>query len=553
MFNIKTKKLIHNICQNQNIINMPTLHSVPEDSRRRIVLITKPEQSGKTFIMIQQIIKDMNHSPKSEKDVVNIIFCDNNLLLTKQTSERIDTEIGQFVEVNRETYIEFSSHSRTLYKSVGLVCDGITRLNTHNVLCCTNGTRVDDIYEIIHSLNENKYTKNRLEFKIWLDESDKYISHIDQTFVPLINKYNNVTLYCITATSKKLFDHYGSFNVFPIENTTSENYHGWEDNDIINIDVNMEGAEFVRYVMNNVENIKPIKPGSKWFIPAGFKKSQHKEICDICNEYGFVTIIVNGDGIKLIFPDKRIYEYKKDKQLSDTLKKVYKEHYLDKYPLAITGCVCIGRGISIMSEDFMIDNAILSICSSPQESSQNAGRVKGNIKNWKNYKPPKVYTTPKFNKIAIEWEKKSRGLAELAYNRELQGKSTIITKQDYKTVGENYNYIRHDTLFKSYNQAMSFLKQKNREMKCKPKGSKKGAFKEINGFLVSTRLIPVSGTKKNLTDVNRLTYDKADKIDNGFGISSTEKGQRYLILPVYKTMDSPPNSVEFQVRYISFS
>ncbi|MBF95541.1 MAG: hypothetical protein CMH58_10330 [Myxococcales bacterium] len=505
--------------------------------------------------MIQQIIKNMSRPPDADdnKDVVNIIFCDNNLLLTKQTSERIDREIGTVVEINHEIYIEFSSHSRTPYKSVGLVCDGITRQNIYNILCCTNGTRVDDIYKIINTMNENKYTKGRLDFKIWLDEADKYINYIDYTFIPLINKFDNVTLFCITATSKKLFEHYGALNVFPIENTTCKNYHGWEDNEIIKIDISLEGTEFVRYVMENVENVQPLQPGSKWFIPAGFKKSQHIEICDICNEHGFAVIIVNGDGIKLIFPDKRIYEYKKDRQLNDTLKKIYTQQSLVKYPLAITGCVCIGRGISIMSEEFMIDYAILSVCSNPQEASQNAGRVKGNIKGWKQYKPPKVYTTPKFDNIAREWEKKSRGLAKLAYDRELQGKSTIITKQEYKTVGERYKYIRHHKLFDTYKEAIVFLKQNYRKMKCKSIGSKKGALIEIDGFWVSTRLIKASETKESLTAEHRLTFDKADKIYNGFGISSTEKGQRYLVLPVYESMNSLPNSVKFQVRYISFS
>ena len=46
-----------------------------------------------------------------------------------------------------------------------------------------------------------------------------------------------------------------------------------------------------------------------------------------------------------------------------------------------------------MCEDFMIDFAILSATHNKQEASQISGRVKGNIKHWKNYKIPIVFTT----------------------------------------------------------------------------------------------------------------------------------------------------------------
>ena len=52
---------------------------ISDDKWMKFVLICKPEQSGKTFIMIQEIIKDLGDN--DDKDVVNFILCDNNLLL----------------------------------------------------------------------------------------------------------------------------------------------------------------------------------------------------------------------------------------------------------------------------------------------------------------------------------------------------------------------------------------------------------------------------------------------------------------------------------------
>ena len=44
----------------------------------KFTLITKPEQSGKTFIMIQEIIKDLTegNDELGGKTVINFIFCD---------------------------------------------------------------------------------------------------------------------------------------------------------------------------------------------------------------------------------------------------------------------------------------------------------------------------------------------------------------------------------------------------------------------------------------------------------------------------------------------
>ena len=112
------------------------MSSICDDNWKRFLLVCKPEQSGKTFVMIQKIIKGLKEPIYGVK-TINIIFCDNNLLLTKQTSERVKKDLAEF-EVNGELYLEFSSHSRTKYRCLDSVLDAITYLNVSNILCCTN-------------------------------------------------------------------------------------------------------------------------------------------------------------------------------------------------------------------------------------------------------------------------------------------------------------------------------------------------------------------------------------------------------------------------------
>jgi len=501
--------------------------------------------------MIQQIIRDLQ-DPTLTRVVINIILCDNNLLLTKQTSERVGKELSPLVDVNGEAYLEFSSHARTEYRCAVAVEGAISVLDIRNILCCTNGTRVDDIYTIISDLNKSENNKDKFIFKIWLDECDKAISFLDNTFIPLVKAHENVSVYCITATASRLFTKYGSMNVFPLENPTSENYHGWSDNILRFVDIAATCVGFAEHVLDNMGK-ELIRPGTKWYIPAEHKKVTHIAIKDVCTKRGFATIIVNGDGIKLYLPNLEMVVFKKDDELNTIIKREYSKYDLHKYPLAITGNVCIGRGISIMSEDFMMDYGILSSCHNQQEASQNAGRLKGNIKSWSTYKPPTIFTTEQFDKVAIEWETKSRGLARLAFDKEKEGKSTVITKSEYRTVGEAFDYIVHDELFKSYAKATSFLKTKEKtDMKARVSGSKKGAIHEVDGYSVTSKLLRPGQTVDSLQACDRLTVDQASRIGGGTNISSTDKGSRYLVLPVYESMDSPPRSVQFQVRYISF-
>ena len=521
-----------------------------ESYHQRITLICKPEQSGKTFVMIQQIIRDLK-DPSLEKIVINIILCDNNLLLTKQTSERVKNDLSPLVEVNGESYLEFSSHARTDYRCAVAVEGAISVQDIRNILCCTNGTRVDDIYTIIRDLNKSEINKDKFYFKIWLDEADKFTGFIDNTFLPLVKEYENVSVYCITATPKKLFTHYHSLNVFPLENTTSPEYHGWTDNDLRLVDFPSTCVGFAEYVLDNM-GMDHIQPGTKWYIPADYKKTTHIAMKNVCVKRGFAVIIVNGEGIKLYLPDREIIEFKKDDELNTIVKRIYDRYELHKYPLAITGNVCIGRGISIMSKDFIMDYGILSSHHNQQEASQNAGRLKGNIKSWSTYKPPMVFTTEQFNKVAIEWEKKSCGLARLAFDKKKAGKSTVISKNEFKTVGEDFDYIVHEEQFKTYSQAVSFLKTKKRDMKTSVSGSKQGAIHKVDGYSITSKLLKSGQTTDSLRACDRLTMAKASQISAGTNISSTDKGSRYLILPVYEAMNSHPNSVRFQVRYISF-
>ena len=514
-------------------------------------LICKPEQSGKTFIMIQKIIKDLTE-PIPGKEIVNFILCDNNLLLTKQTSVRIEHDLKEYIH-DGQAYIELSSHERTEYHDTRSVSHAIIFKNVRNIICCTNGKRMDDIYCLIEDMNNSSFTKGKFHFNIWLDEADKFIKFIDNTLRPIVDRHNaNVNVKLITATPQPLFQKYEYMNVLPIENTTDGRYHGWEDNDIRIIEKDGGVLDFAEHVLGVVIP-EVVKPGTKWFIPGVAKKRSHEAIKNMCVAKGMAVICVNGNGIVITLPQTlEVFRYKKDDEFNNKIISLYRKHNLDRFPVVITGYICIGRGITINSNEFILDYAILSHYSDKNEASQIAGRMKGNMKGFDNYKQPVVFTTEDFNDIAIEWEKKSKRLAELAFQKEQNGQSTVIDKTEFKTCDKPYSYVVHPILFDTFEQAKAELVKKEREMDGKVRSTKKSVIHTCEGYSVTSKLLKPGQTVNDLTKEDRITVEKSKSIPASRSISSTDKGSRYRIVPVYENMDSLPNSVKYQVRYIKF-
>ena len=172
--------------------------------------------------------------------------------------------------------------------------------DVRNVICCTNGKRVSDISRIINFFNRAPLTRDQFVFKIWLDEADKFISHIDKTFRPTLASNENVELRCLTATPKPLIDKYHRMTKVGMEETTKPDYHGWGDNDLKIVESDEHVVGFIHEVLSDPTT--EIKPGSKWYIPANRKKTSHGQVRDTLLFKEFAVFVVNGDGLALTLP-----------------------------------------------------------------------------------------------------------------------------------------------------------------------------------------------------------------------------------------------------------
>ena len=528
----------------------------------RCTLLTKPEQSGKTFLMLQKIVEDFSEEPRDDGKInINFILCDNNLLLVLQTSERVgdDEELNKFRNVEtQEIYVEFSSSQRTKNKTSDSIFRLITTEKVRNIICCSNAIRCEDIHTIIKDIN-NSALADRFHFNIWFDEADKFIPLIRNFIQPIIQSFQNVSMYAITATPERIIKFYKEINIWCIENPTLENYHGWNDNKLKIYDnsISRDNLSFIEHILKT--NAKEIKPNTRWFIPANIYKSTHIDTKNLLREYGFATMIINGDGIMIYLPNGEVIEENKDEMPDTLIPKIYKKYKLYETPFAITGYQCISRGISISSKHFMLTHSIMPHkISNKSELSQIAGRMKGNQKKWANYQKPLVFCSVHFNKVANDMEAKTIKLAQIAFEENWE----TVTMEKFKTVEKNYIFYHHPQTFYSYREALEYLS--TQEENIKPLGKvkkeidvnkmdkKKHIHKTPNGYILTSKMFKkekiIKGTN-NIED-DRVTYEKLMNMGLGNNISSPDsKTASYIIYPVYENMETPSEDVKYYVRH----
>ncbi len=389
------------------------------------ILLAKPEQSGKTFKMIELLQSQIKNDDGSKN--VNIIMADNNLLSARQTLERLEQKKMESIEFSSSS----SATSNTLYDALGRICIILLKKNIVNLICCDNFIRNQDVVQIICGLPDICTNIN-----IWIDEGDKYQNltekYIKQKLRKLqISKKVNITY--ITATPQQILDTQSDINVIPLKNPIDkEYYHGWNDNTIIHIEEEKEIMINAKYILTKYKNM--FVSNTVWFIPSNIDKASHISMKDMCIEKGANVLIINGDGC-LLYKTSELYKnYRKSKGTETLLLEIYKNNNLNAKPFVITGRNCITRGNTLSSPELSITHSIMPHNSKGDSASQLAGRTKGNMKKWRSYdsNPHIVFCTKDFDDIVKKKEKKCIELGKDAYENKLYkhfNTSKIIKKK----------------------------------------------------------------------------------------------------------------------------
>ena len=400
------------------IVDRLPIQTQPENHEQETILcprlLVKPCQAGKTGEaladwVIQQSRIDAEGSVKVRK--IAFFVCDNSLLLTKQTEIRAKSDT---IDIQGDIIIISCKESIKCVDKLFRAINRNPKIST--ILCCGNVRRLKDISELSDRL---KQMVSKFELSVYVDEADKILgSKNAQQQVQIWRQPSSLVkqLLLITATpfesaTKNLAENYGEIELFPIKSITRDDYHRFSESHHID-SACIESMSNVECVAAVFDKFLPEGPalGEVWFIPAEHKKETHDEMQDLLFGLGFNCVIkINAtnkeisvlnddsfDPVIVTFSDitkelKNTVDEKfspSNNELSRWLGRYYScNNGKDKWSMAITGNLCISRGISIQSPECFITHAIYgSHCASSKKNQyQIFARICGNIRTFPKY------------------------------------------------------------------------------------------------------------------------------------------------------------------------
>jgi hypothetical protein len=189
-------------------------------------------------------------------------------------------------------------------------------------------------------------------------------------------------------------------------------------------------------------------PGMRIFAPGDLTVKSHDAIADFLLSEGFAVCVLNGKKKCIHIPGSEEPLYIADYVLEDEIMEVgiviarmYRDQKLSRFPFAITGKICLGRGITFNCEqfmtylamgedgtvvpqrelvlDFLFDAAIVPPMNNRATLYQCASRVNGNIRGFKNYTQPTLYMTSETHQTILDAEAIAMNLPVLVHTHKL--------------------------------------------------------------------------------------------------------------------------------------
>ena len=412
-------------------------------SNSKVDSILLPGQSGKTR-KIQDEIKMYKALSKlggfDTCDYLHILICSNNRSLVKQTTSRMKNDLytndesdtfstdsedneNADVKIDGDVFSWFSGNKNNSIDAENL--SRMIRLGEINmVVCCANMPRFKYLLRLLNILNkENKFNK---KIMIWIDEADASIK-LWSKFEADMNQNKKVKkISLVSGTFDSIMKKYGRIKVHPFEVTYPETYHKIQDCNIIENNTLVENAVGYLIAVYKIYEEILCKPGIRLFAPGDREKFTHDEITNFLLNKGFVVAILNGTRKEIVGPNNikhSLDNYISNDYTSEEIGKLIGSIYIDnnymQYPFAITGQLCLGRGLTFQNEKFLFDFGIIPNIKCQADATQCAWRMAGNIRNNPSYKISTIVTTSRMKKIVIEKEDIACNIASIVYNKGL--------------------------------------------------------------------------------------------------------------------------------------
>jgi hypothetical protein len=430
-------------------------------------LIHLPAQSGKTRKMTELINRwtqlfGLTGNSNIQNDI-NIIFTSNTKLLTKQTAGRIHSDVDCVSVLSDLTIDEDLDDDESISISMDIreresktiawissakkvsVNDVFAKVTSddddeiNNIICCTNKSRMKNVWELLTKLNK-KFIKGNLKKKvnIWIDEADACINIWDdymQQCEALIESKFIQHIVLVTATMVPVYNHLHSLNIDTnlrtYENTHSPVYHKYSESIRCHEFSNAKNTKTASMHLSSVLEHNPeiISCGTRMFCPGNKSKKSHEDMCDELLKNGFNVLLLNGSNKEIRFHDSseviEIAEFlETDLEVSKTLNKLYHQYELFNSPFAVTGNLCVSRGITFASQiegkEFIFTHGIIPDVANGDEGYQMVARCCGNIKHFASYRVPKIFVSEKTDALIRQQENLAVEFAQKYFQGEVE-------------------------------------------------------------------------------------------------------------------------------------
>jgi hypothetical protein len=405
-----------------------------------------PAQSGKTRKM-EELIQIHKLGELFEPVDINIIISANNRVLVEQTKTRMTKDLATDSEEGaNDACIKgnvFSWTSGTKESNITSI-DLAFRLlgEIEMVVICAHATRLRYLLQTLERLAACPMFTKRIN--IWIDEADNSIN--------LWSKYENIlAMRCInqvtlvSATFDAVVSKYKDLHVLPYFKTHPDCYRGLRSTTRREINFVASAPEYVRHVITTYQD-KLTKPGMRAFIPGSNSTGSHDAIADFLHkEFNFVVIIINGQRKEILVPgqhepiDLRCYFTIQADQIPQEfnaqLAKLYKENNWSRFPLAITGYLCVQRGVTFqcgpeegVHDGFLFDYGVIPPNKCAPEAYQTMARLFGNVGDIPAYKPVEIFTTTATFSGVEKQEEIAINIARMVAEQGLE----VVTKKHLK-------------------------------------------------------------------------------------------------------------------------
>ena len=410
-------------------LKMPhrSLASLDKVMAENVKCLWKPAQSGKTRTIMEIIRAD-----DGVRNHLNILICSNNRLLVAQTNARMATDLYDGSSSEASSVDEDGPSDDSVIGGVYSWMSGTKKTNitardlamrvllgeVSMIVCCSHKARFRYLAEMLELLERLSFAK---PVNVWIDEADVSVKHWSGDFdFSRFRCVREMTL--VSATFDAVFNHYSRIRVMPFPETHPSCYLGLRDCDLQPLDADVRGAgAYVDSVL--VAHPEMVQPGMKLFIPGDIERVSHTAIAEYLIKRGCVVLVLNGETKAFLFPDGRRVDLhltiddENPVELSQVLAEVYTTYGMERFPFAVTGQLCLGRGITFQSATFTFDYAIIPGVKDAASAYQCVARVLGNIRNFSPFTPT-VYMSSALLAAVLRQERVATNLAQLVHENE---------------------------------------------------------------------------------------------------------------------------------------